>query len=165
MNFIVLRIVGDPLTLTNFISSQCDETRPGCKRCRAFGVTCNFGYNVPDLQPHHQSQITQELSSVLRLRESPLQALGDNLIWSMNESSVLHLDALDHELFCRFRYRTVYSLGGPAVASAYENRIFEDSFSVSLNCGLRDSAMQHPILGLAEWLSANKEVCGASAQR
>ncbi|KAL4953509.1 hypothetical protein BDW69DRAFT_200135 [Aspergillus filifer] len=30
---------------------KCDENRPQCKRCRSFGVLCNFMSNVPDLQP------------------------------------------------------------------------------------------------------------------
>ncbi|KAL4944289.1 hypothetical protein BDV06DRAFT_210390 [Aspergillus oleicola] len=30
---------------------KCDESKPQCKRCRSFGVLCNFMSNIPDLQP------------------------------------------------------------------------------------------------------------------
>jgi hypothetical protein len=37
----------------------------------------------------------------------------------------------DQELFHRFRYRTLYSLGGSAMVDVYENHMLEASFTVS----------------------------------
>lgn len=41
------------------------------------------------------------------------------------------LDLQDQELFNRFRYRTLYSLGGSAMVDVYENHMLEASFTVS----------------------------------
>jgi hypothetical protein len=41
------------------------------------------------------------------------------------------LDLQDQALFNRFRYRTLYSLGGPAMVDIYENHMLEVSFTVS----------------------------------
>jgi hypothetical protein len=113
--------------------SQCDETRPQCERCHAYGVACNFAHNVADLQPLLQSQVTQEVFRQSRIRLTPSQALTSNTIWSSNESSFLSLDRQDRELFYQFRCRTVRSLSGNALVHTLENRICRDSFSVSVN--------------------------------
>ena len=41
------------------------------------------------------------------------------------------LDLQDQELFNRFRYRTLYSLGGSDVVDVYENHMLQASFTVS----------------------------------
>jgi hypothetical protein len=41
------------------------------------------------------------------------------------------LDVKDQELFNRFRYRTLYSLGGSAMIDIYENYMLEAAFTVS----------------------------------
>lgn len=41
------------------------------------------------------------------------------------------LDPQDQGLFNRFRYRTLYSLGGSAMVDVYENGMLEASFTVS----------------------------------
>jgi hypothetical protein len=41
------------------------------------------------------------------------------------------LDLQDQALFNRFRYRTLYTLGGPAMVDIYENHMLEASFTVS----------------------------------
>lgn len=44
------------------------------------------------------------------------------------------LDVEDQELFNRFRYRTLYSLGDSAMVDVYENHMLEASFAVSPIC-------------------------------
>lgn len=41
------------------------------------------------------------------------------------------LDLRDQELFNRFRYRTLYSLGGSEMVDIYENHMLEVCFTVS----------------------------------
>lgn len=33
------------------LNLHCDETKPGCKRCDAYGVSCSYNPNSADLQP------------------------------------------------------------------------------------------------------------------
>ena len=44
------------------------------------------------------------------------------------------LDLQDQLLFNRFRYRTLYSLGGPEMVHIYENHLLETCFTVSSTC-------------------------------
>jgi hypothetical protein len=41
------------------------------------------------------------------------------------------LDPEDQALFTRFRYRTLYTLGGPAMVDIYESHMLDVSFTVS----------------------------------
>jgi hypothetical protein len=115
---------------TFFFWPQCDETRPYCARCRTYGVLCNFGLNVPDLQPLSEERAKQEITCRARL-PSPRPAIS-NAIWADDGSTFLMLDSQDQDLFNRFRYRTIYSLGGSAMVDIYENHMLWASFTVSL---------------------------------
>jgi hypothetical protein len=97
-------------------------------RCRTYGVLCNFGFNVPDLQPLSEERTKQEIGmrSGLSLPQSPIS----NAIWANDGSTFFMLDLQDQELFHRFRFRTLYSLGGAAMVDVYENHMLEASFNV-----------------------------------
>lgn len=62
----------------------------------------------------------------------PPRALVSNAVWSLNKLSYLNLDQQDQELFCQFQRQTVYSLGSSALVKTYENKLYRDSFTVSL---------------------------------
>jgi hypothetical protein len=98
-------------------------------RCRTYGVLCNFGFNVPDLQPLSEQRAKQEIMKQFGL-PSPWSAIS-NAIWTDDGSIFFMLDLQDQALFNRFRYRTLYSLGGPAMVDIYENHMLEVSFTVS----------------------------------
>ncbi|KAK9243086.1 hypothetical protein V1506DRAFT_508829 [Lipomyces tetrasporus] len=106
---------------------KCDETRPHCVRCRTYKVLCNFEFNVPDLQPLSEERAKQEI--VRRSGFSSPRSTISNAIWADDGSTFFMLDVQDQELFKRFRYRTVYSLGGSAMVDIYENHMLEVSFT------------------------------------
>ncbi|KAJ5625829.1 hypothetical protein N7510_002138 [Penicillium lagena] len=108
---------------------KCDETRPRCMRCRTYGVLCNFGVNVPDLQPLSEELVRQAIGKRSGL-PSPLSIIG-NAIWADDGSTFFMLDLHDQALFNRFRYRTLYSLGDSAMVDIYENHMLQLSFTVS----------------------------------
>ncbi|KAL3451715.1 hypothetical protein BJX65DRAFT_321452 [Aspergillus insuetus] len=92
---------------------KCDEARPHCVRCRTYGVRCNYQHNVPDLQPLGEGT-TQRTPGRVSGGLS-LQSSISSTLWYADRHM---LDSQDQELFTRFRYRTLYSLGGPAMVEA-----------------------------------------------
>ncbi|KAK9350580.1 hypothetical protein V1523DRAFT_442517 [Lipomyces doorenjongii] len=92
---------------------KCDETRPHCVRCCTYGVLCNFEFNVPDFQSLSEERATQEIERRSGL-SSPRSTIS-NAIWADDGSTFFMLDLQDQELFNRFRYRTLYSLGDSAM--------------------------------------------------
>lgn len=87
---------------------------------------------MPDLQPLRQGQVTHELARQFQAKLEPPRALVSNAVWSLNKLSYLNLEKQDQELFFQFRRRTVYSLGGSELVYTYENKIYRDSFTVSV---------------------------------
>ncbi|CAM1501459.1 Fc.00g034430.m01.CDS01 [Cosmosporella sp. VM-42] len=63
-----------------------------------------------------------------RLGLSPPSSIG-NAIWIDDGSTFFTLDLQDQALFQRFRYRTLYSLGGSEMADIYENHMLKVSFT------------------------------------
>ncbi|KAH8897138.1 hypothetical protein GQ53DRAFT_887362 [Thozetella sp. PMI_491] len=106
---------------------KCDETRPQCTRCRAFGVICNFGFNVPDLHPLREDLAKQQPAGSFSL--SSIQPTISSSIWVDDGSAFFTMDSYDRELFNRFRYRTLYTLGGSAMVDVYESHLLRASFS------------------------------------
>jgi hypothetical protein len=101
-------------------------------KCRTYGVLCNFGFNVPDLQPLSEERTAQGIGRQSRL--SLPRAAISNAIWANDGSTFYMLDLQDQELFNRFRYRTLYTLplGGSVMLDIYENHMIGASFTVSL---------------------------------
>ena len=115
------------IRLNQMATQQCDETRPHCARCRTYGVLCNFSLSVPDLQPLPEKQRQQGTRSGFVSLQPPV----GKAIWAEDGSSYFVLDTQDQELFRRFRYRTLHSLGGPAMVDIFENYMLRASFTVS----------------------------------
>lgn len=53
-------------------------------------------------------------------------------LWANYGSTLLMLDRQDQELFHKFRYRTIYALGGDGMVSIWENNLVALTLSVSL---------------------------------
>lgn len=100
---------------------QCDESKPKCKKCTAFGVSCNYGatgstgvgelvlsfegtscIEAPSKAPVSVNQTMLDLINY-NLRHSPTgQLLGDQ---------TYRLTAQDLEVLDRFSKRTILTLG------------------------------------------------------
>ena len=107
---------------------QCDETRPHCVRCHTYGVLCNFGLHVPDLQPLLKGRGEQDIARRSAV-PSPRSTIS-NAIWADDGSTFYILDLQDQELFIQFRHRTLHSLGGSALVDIYEKHMLKASFTV-----------------------------------
>ncbi|KAJ5257147.1 hypothetical protein N7478_013251 [Penicillium angulare] len=106
---------------------KCDEARPQCLRCRAYGVQCTFTHNTTDLQPLLESREQNNPKS--NHPDSSPRASITNGIWAEDGMSFFNLNSHDWGLFNKFRYRTVYSLGGDALVHIHENHMLKASFS------------------------------------
>lgn len=94
-------------------------------------MLCNFSFDVSDLQPASEEQAKQEMVEEYRRRSSFVHSALNNAIWASDDRTLYILDAHDCDLFNKFRYRTVYSLGGDAMVDIYENHMLQKCFSVS----------------------------------
>ncbi|KAL6885725.1 hypothetical protein GGI43DRAFT_432401 [Trichoderma evansii] len=106
---------------------KCDETRPYCSRCRTYGVYCNFGFNVSDLQPVHQKQTKEEVVSLFDVPRP--RSIISNAIWVDDGLTYFTLDPKDQMLFNRFRYLTIHSLGGSEMVHIWESHMLQACFN------------------------------------
>ncbi|OAQ96931.1 hypothetical protein LLEC1_04238 [Akanthomyces lecanii] len=104
---------------------KCDETKPHCKKCSAYGVRCNFEHNVQDLQSitEKKSENAPAGKRLMRLRPVISEA-----IWSSNGSTSFLLDAQDQALFKRYRDRTIFTIGGLPMVDTWGNQTLQAAF-------------------------------------
>lgn len=105
---------------------KCDETRPKCKKCTTFGVSCNYDPNTPDLQMTFGGSFTIKApqkspclsNQALFAKMSLLASLHPAIIPDNN--SVLQLDRQSLDRLTRFQMRTVLSIGTARAARLYQ---------------------------------------------
>lgn len=123
-----------PLTYT---PSQCDESKPSCRRCHASGFTCNYSRAIPALQLSHANVLS--LSLHLNHTTSSQTAQANSLVTdSIPKESFLRpglqipivlplqgkmgtyiLQPQDYAALSRFQTRTGESLGNAASRKCY----------------------------------------------
>lgn len=101
-----------------------------------YGVLCNFEYGVRDLQ----SITEKKPEDAVQKHLMPLRPIISQAIWSSDGTTVFILDPVDQLLFRRYRDRTMYSIGGKAMAEAYGKNTLRSAFRVSpeslIYCGI-----------------------------
>ncbi|KAF4343787.1 C6 finger domain protein [Fusarium beomiforme] len=127
---------------------KCDETKPQCMKCQTYGVLCNFEPNVLDLQPLSEQKTKKQITQQ-SIQPSPRSTIG-NCIWAADGTTFSMLDVYDHDLFTRFRLRTLHSLGGPEMVDIYEKHMLALSFTYPfmLHGTLAVTAVHDRYLGL-----------------
>ncbi|OKL56987.1 hypothetical protein UA08_07955 [Talaromyces atroroseus] len=93
------------------------KSRFGCRNCK-----------LRKLKPLSEKRAKQEIPCRAARLPSPRPAIS-NAIWADDGSTFFMLDSKDQELFNRFRYRTVYSLGGSVMVDIYESHMLWASFT------------------------------------
>lgn len=124
------------------ITWQCDEVRPSCGKCDAYGVVCNYRRDVPDL--HVASEKGQWRTGTLEgaadggtgvspsgSSSPPLGLPLATAFISADETSCLPIDAPSAEFLNLFRLCSATTLGGPAMREVCESHIMQLAFSVS----------------------------------
>ncbi|KPM43236.1 hypothetical protein AK830_g3354 [Neonectria ditissima] len=87
----------------------CDEGKPQCKRCKAFGVLCNFIPNVPDLQ-----SVADDAARTLVARErARLQPPVNSAVWTSDASAFYQLNAKCQDFVTRYLGRSLLNPGDP----------------------------------------------------
>ena len=124
---------------------QCDEIRPECKKCLAFGVDCNYDPKIPDLQmalgkaatinDNDPQQVAKRafLANPTFLSNAVVEipaALTPTITISDRHSS-FDLDKYSLGLLHRFQMRTILTLGTSNTASIYQEVSIIEAFAVS----------------------------------
>ncbi|KAJ9143348.1 putative C6 finger domain protein [Pleurostoma richardsiae] len=113
---------------------KCDEGRPQCRRCRVYGVVCNYAADVTDLQASaegHPSMELQEHRQSLALRknaEAPIAPPSPAIIIS-DGSVTVTLEGQDMDLLSHYILRTLPSLGNHKMAKLYQTSVMRLAFS------------------------------------
>lgn len=138
---------------------QCDETKPTCGKCKAYGVVCNYKRTDPDLQPapghgsqwgvfslkdspHGKSQSNASAPAPPPRTSSrrfpgntdgcstPLTPQPSNPLISADDASSLELDARSVGFLDSFRRHTAATLGGQTMQTIVDTQILPLAFSV-----------------------------------
>jgi hypothetical protein len=124
---------------------ECDETRPNCKKCTSFGVSCNYDSKAPDLQTSFDGTAT--IKSLQKPPRSINQALlGMTKVPAplhpaliLDNNSTFQVDGQCLDRLGRFHMRTVLSIGTSRAA-----RLFQ-SVAIKLACSVRTHIEQSDI--------------------
>ena len=106
---------------------QCDESRPGCQNCKAFGVFCNYDCRYSDLQLAVEGIINPKIPQTFVF--SPNQTIPSMIAPSSNASYQLEKQGL--ELLGRFQARTALTISTAKSLRVYQNEIVKLACSVS----------------------------------
>jgi hypothetical protein len=115
---------------------QCDESKPRCNRCTAFGVFCNYDCKYSDLQPsvdgafnietlqRFPCSLSQTIPSMIAppLRQQSMGSLESNALYQLGKQ--------DLELLSKFQTRTVLTISTDKSLRIYQNEIIKLAFSV-----------------------------------
>ncbi len=96
------------LQRTSTDSRQCDESKPECRRCTAYGVFCNYDRKYSDLQ------VSVERATNIKLPQSPSY-------WPSKTEQLLN----------KFQLRTALTVSTGKRLHIYQNEVVELAFSVS----------------------------------
>ena len=116
---------------------QCDESKPRCKKCTAFGVFCNYDCRYSDLQLSVSGAANIETLQIfpyslkptipsiiaLSLKPQPTRSLGSrNAIYDFRKQ--------DLELLKKFQTRTVFTITTEKNLSLYQMEAIKLAYSV-----------------------------------
>jgi hypothetical protein len=115
---------------------QCDENKPRCKQCTAYGVFCNYDCKYSDLQlsvdrafkiellqrPPYSLNQTIASNIVPTLRPPPTASLESNAVYLLRER--------DLELLSKFQMRTALTISTEKSLHIYQNEVVRLAFSV-----------------------------------
>ena len=116
---------------------QCDEARPKCKKCIAYGVSCNYDSKSPDLQLAGSGSF-----SVIELPKK-LPSLNQTILNMVNASPgfqssqspssypIYRLKNKDLELLHKFQTRTSFTIGTEDGNAVFRDDVFNMSLTVS----------------------------------
>jgi hypothetical protein len=116
---------------------KCDESKPACKRCIAFGVSCNYDPKSSNLQLSADGAFNIEIPQ--RLPCSPNQIILTMINASLSpqpmgpqDINVVHqLGVQELELLSKFQTRTIFTIGSDKSSHVFQN------VGIELACSVR----------------------------
>jgi hypothetical protein len=116
---------------------QCDESRPMCKRCTAYGTFCNYDPRHSDLQPlaHGKSDVQTLQTPLCSENQAALGIINGTTSLQPTGSTHpshggFHFSVQDLELLHKFHTRTILTLGTPKSRHIYQNAYAKLAYSV-----------------------------------
>ncbi|KAK1998060.1 hypothetical protein LX36DRAFT_576988 [Colletotrichum falcatum] len=109
---------------------KCDQGKPMCNKCTAFGVLCNFLLNVSDLQPIAVD--TSRLLMVRGQRQGDIQPPLTNAVWTCDMFTSYQLNAKCQDFITRYLGRSLITPSDPTM--------------IVVNRKLLELAFAHPYL-------------------
>ncbi|KAF2834639.1 hypothetical protein M501DRAFT_1000087 [Patellaria atrata CBS 101060] len=134
---------------------KCDETKPGCKKCIAYGVSCNYDapFSELDLCVQGSSSIDLKFLTQTQLRQDAIQTIVNEPCGSLNiPSSFMNLEGgeqglelpfYEAELFHHFSTRSILTMGASSTKHIYQREIPR---LASLHPFLKHIGLTHAIL-------------------
>ncbi|KAL2859106.1 hypothetical protein BJX68DRAFT_145994 [Aspergillus pseudodeflectus] len=119
---------------------KCDESKPQCKKCTSFGLSCTFMSAISDLQTTGQRLVVQR----------PVT----NAVWISDASTTYHLNARCRDFITRYYQRSLVAPDDPNLAQ--------------VNRKLLDLAFTYPCLthaSLAVALTYDRHMSGSTDSR
>lgn len=116
---------------------QCDEGKPGCKRCTTFGVLCNYDSQHSDLQLSVVGALNIEIpqSFPYSLKQAISSVISPSFrqqsTASPESSAFYQLGDQDLELLSKFLGRTALTIGAGNGFGGYQNEAIELACSVN----------------------------------
>ncbi|KAF8860545.1 hypothetical protein BDZ45DRAFT_308824 [Acephala macrosclerotiorum] len=114
---------------------KCDETRPICKRCEAYGVACNYNQKSRDLELSTKGSNGVFQISVINKNSTPppnetvpksiAPSLKQGLAASLESHASRGLPDSDFELLHKFQTRTVFTVTTPRSLPVYQSSILK----------------------------------------
>ncbi|CZR65686.1 related to UPC2-regulatory protein involved in control of sterol uptake [Phialocephala subalpina] len=114
---------------------KCDESRPVCKRCKAYGVVCNYDRKSPDLELSTKGSNGVFQVSIINNSTPPsvpksiAPSLKQGLAASLASHASRSLNNFEFELLHRFQTRTVFTVTTPRSLPVYESSILKHACS------------------------------------
>jgi hypothetical protein len=125
------------------ILPQCDETKPECKKCATFGVTCTYDRKAADIQMSFEG--TGTIMSTQNLPRSTNHTFINltkvpNFQYPVisDDNATLKMDSLSMERLGRFFKRTVLSIGTVRAGHIFQDAILGMAFAVRCHSGKSD---------------------------
>jgi hypothetical protein len=118
---------------------ECDETKPSCERCKAYGVACNYtgdtktsdleivfnGTVIMKARPQSLSQASQAIP------KPTVQPFMYPAVYSSDSNCSFKLNSEEIDRLGRFQSRTILAIGTTKSAKLFQSIIIELACTVS----------------------------------
>jgi hypothetical protein len=108
---------------------QCDEAKPKCRQCLAYGISCNYERGAVDMQLSFDGVIFIDFNSPPQPTINPPDF--DLPVAGPRGAPMYKLSRYDRELIDRFQARTIHTLGTRITSELFKSHFVRLGLEVS----------------------------------